>query len=67
MVKRARNLLYKKDTVFVNIYNKFEKKEFLEWETLPFCTLFVKKKQSIICETLYSFSQSFQGLEADIA
>ena len=28
LVKRARNLLYKKDTAFVNSYNKFEKKNF---------------------------------------
>ena len=28
LVKKARNSLYKKDTVFVNIYNKLEKKIF---------------------------------------
>ena len=43
LVKRARNSLYKKDNVFVNIFNKLEKIDFLEPETLPLSTPFVKK------------------------
>ena len=44
LVKKARNSLYKKGTVFVNIYNKLEKKDFLELDTLPLSTPFVKNK-----------------------
>ena len=44
LVKKARNSLYKKGTVFVNIYNKLEKKDFLEPDTLPLSTPFVKNK-----------------------
>ena len=67
MLKKARNSLYEKDNVFVNIFNKLEKKDFLELETLPLSTPFVKKRQNIIGTTLYSFSGSFQALQADIA
>ena len=67
LVKRARNSLYKKDTVFVNIYNLLETKYFLKLETLPLSTPFVKKRQNIIHTTLYSFSGPCQVLQADIA
>ena len=67
LVKRARNSLYKKDTVFVNIYNLLETKYFLKLETLPLSTPFVKKRQNIILTTLYSFSGPCQALQADIA
>ena len=67
MLKKARNSLYEKDNVFVNIFNELEKKDFLELETLPLSTPFVKKRQSIIGTTLYSLSGSFQALHADIA
>ena len=50
LVKKARNSLYKKDTVFVNIYNKLEKKIFqsqkhclLEPRLLKKKTLFVQR------------------------
>ena len=67
MIKKARNSLSKKDTVFVNIYNKLEKNGLLEPETLPLSTLFIKKRQNIIRTTSYSFSGPFQALQADIA
>ena len=66
LVKKARNSLYKKDIVSVNVYNKSGKK-FLELETFPFSTPFIKKRQNIIRSTLYSFSGSFQAPQADIA
>ena len=34
---------------------------------MPFSTPFIKKRQNIIRTTLYSFSRSFQALQADIA
>ena len=59
--------MYKKYTVFVNIYNDLENKKFLP-EKLPLNTPFVqKKKENIILLTLYSFDIPFQALQADIA
>ena len=65
LVKKARNSLYKKDIVFVNIYNGLEDKNFPP-EKVPLNSLFVEKK-NIIRATLYSFNGSFQTLQADIA
>ena len=65
--KITRNSLYKTDNVLVNIFNKLEKKDFLEPETFPLSTPFVKKWQNIIRTTLYSFSGPFQALQVDIA
>ena len=67
LVKKARNSLYKKDNVFLNIFNKSEKKFFVEPETLPLSTPFVKKRQNTIRTTLYGFSGPFQALQADTA
>ena len=44
-----------------------QENKFLELETFPFSTPFIKKRQNIICKTLYSFSGSFQALQAEIA
>ena len=66
LIIKARNSLYKKDNVFVNIYNGLEDKTFLS-EEVPLNTLFVEKKIYIIRMTLYSFSGLFQALKADIA
>ena len=59
LIKKARNSLYKKDIVLVNVYNGLENKKFLP-EKVPLNTLFVEKKQNIICTTLYSFNLVFQ-------
>ena len=62
-VKRARNLIYKKDTVFVNSYNKFKKKKFLEQENLPLCTLFVKINKALFvkrCIVLVDLFKSYK-------
>ena len=66
LIKKARNSLYKKDIVFVNIYNGLENKKLLP-EKVPLNTPFVEKKQDIIRTTLYSFSRPFEALQADIA
>ena len=66
LVKKARNSLYEKDIVFVNIYNGLEDKNFLP-EKVPLNSLFVEKKKNIIRTTLYSFNGPFQTLQADIA
>ena len=66
LIKKARNSIYKKDIVFVNIYNGLENNFFFP-EMLPLNTPFVEKKQDIICTTLYSFSRPFEALQADIA
>ena len=66
LIKKARNSLYKKDIVFVNIYNGLENKKLL-LEKVPLNTPFVEKKQDIIRTTLYSFSRPFEALQADIA
>ena len=59
IIKKARNSLYKKDIVVVNIYNGLENKKFLP-EKVPLNTPFVEKKQNITCTTLYSFNLVFQ-------
>ena len=66
LIKKARNSVYKKDIVFVNIYNGLENKKLLP-EKVPLNTPFVEKKQDIIRTTLYSFSRPFEALQADIA
>ena len=49
LVKNARNSLYKKDIVFVNVYNK-SGKNFLELETFPFSTPFIKKDKTLFVQ-----------------
>ena len=65
LIKKARNSLYKKHIVFVNICNGLENKKLLP-EKVPLNTPFVEKKQDIRT-TLYSFSRPFEALQADIA
>ena len=59
--KKAKNLLYKKDIAFVNICNGWENKNILP-EKIPLNTLFVEKKENIICTTLYNFHRPFVAL-----
>ena len=56
LVRKARNSLYKKDIVFVNIYNGLENKKFL-LEKVP-----AAKKKKNIRITLYSFNRPFEAL-----
>ena len=65
-IKKARNSLYKKDNVFVNIYNGLEDKTFLS-KKIPLNTPFLEKTKKIIRAMLYSFNGPFQALQADIA
>ena len=46
LVRKARNSLYKKDIVFVNIYNGFENKKFLP-EKVPLNAPFVVKNKTL--------------------
>ena len=61
LVRKARNSLYKKDIVFVNIYNGLENKKILLIK-VPLNAPFVeKKKKNIIHTMLYSFRRPFQA------
>ena len=66
LVRKARNSLYRKDIVFVNIYNGLENNKIL-LEKVPLIAPFVEKKQNIIRTMLYSFSRPFEALQSDIA
>ena len=46
LLRKARNALYKKDIVFVNIYNGLENKKFLP-EKVPLNSPFVEKKKAL--------------------
>ena len=46
LLKKAKKSLYKKDIVFVNIYNRLENKNILP-EKIPLNTLFVEKKKTL--------------------
>ena len=59
LLKKARNSLYEKDIVFVDIYNGLENKRFLP-EKVTLNAPFVKIK-NIIRTTLYSFSIPFEA------
>ena len=65
LVRKARNSLYKKDIVFVNIYTGLENKKVLP-KKVPLNVPFANKKKNI-CALLYSFSRPFEALQADIA
>ena len=66
LIKKAKNLLYKKDIVFANIYNGLENEKYLPEKLHP-NTPFVEKKENILGTTLYSFHRPFEALHADIA
>ena len=58
--KKAKKLLYKKDIVFVNIYNGLENKNILP-EKIPLNTPFVEKKRKHYLYNIIQFSQTFRG------
>ena len=66
LVRKARNSLYRKDIVLVNIYNGLENNKIL-LEKVPLIAPFVEKKQNIIRTMLYSFNRPFEALQSDIA
>ena len=51
LVRKARNSLYKKDIVFVNIYNGLENKKFL-LEKVPLNAPFVKNKKKHLYDVI---------------
>lgn len=61
--------MYKKDKVFVDIYNNFsdDNKPPVLSEAPPPTTQFVEKTEDIDRSTLYSFDGPFQLLQADVA
>ena len=58
LIKKAKNSLYKKYIVFVNVSNDLENKIFLS-EKLPLNTPFVKKKRKHYPFDVIQFSQTF--------
>ena len=58
--RKARNSLYKKNIVFVDIYNGLENKKILP-EKVPLNALFVENK-NMICMMSYSFSRPFESI-----
>ena len=59
LVKKARNSLYKKDIVFVNIYNGLEDKNFLP-ENVPLNSLFVEKKKTLFVQHYIALMDLFR-------
>ena len=62
--RKARNS-YKKDIVFVNIYNGLENKKFLPEKINALNAPFVEKKRNIIQQHI--FGGPFEALQADTA
>ena len=58
--RKARNSLYKKNIVFVDIYNGLENKKIFP-EKVPLNALFVENK-NMICMMSYSFSRPFESI-----
>ena len=68
LIKKARISLYPKDKVSVKIYNEIDnKKTNIINEKPPLNTPFVEKREDVDRSTLYSFSGTFEALQADIA
>ena len=67
LIKKAKTAFYDKDKVFVNLYEQLEDKDFYKNENWPLVTPFTDKETNIDHSMLYSFSKSFQMLNADIA
>ena len=62
--------MYPKDKVLVNIYNEIDNnsnKTNIINEKPPLNTPFIEKREDVDRSTLYSFSGSFEVLQADIA
>ena len=67
IISKAEKSTYDKDKVFVNLYNQLEGKNFSQNDNLPLVTSFVNKRSNIDYSTLYSISNPFELLHADIA
>ena len=67
LLNKAKNSMYDRDKVFVNLYNELEDRNFYQNNNLLLVTPFVNKKSNIDHSTLYSISKPFQLLQADIA
>ena len=59
LIEKARNWLYKKDNVFVNIYNELEDKTFLS-EKVPLNTPFVKKNKTLFVRRYIALMDLFR-------
>ena len=58
-MKKARNSLYKKDNVFVNIYNGLEDKTFLS-KKIPLNTPFLEKKKKLFVRCYIALMDLFR-------
>ena len=67
LLNKAKNSMYDRDKVFVNLYNELEDRNFYQNNNLLLVTPFVNKKSNIDHLTLYSISKPFELLQADIA
>ena len=56
-----------KTTLFVNLYDELDDKEFYKNENLPLVTACIDKRTNINHSTLYSVNKPFEILHADIA
>ena len=59
LIKKTRNSLYKKDIVFVNIYNGLEDKHFLP-EKVPLNSPFVEKKKTLFVRRYIALMDLFR-------
>ena len=67
ILNKAGKSTFEKDKAFVNLYNQLEERNFYQNNNLPLVTLFVNKISNIDQSTLYSVSNPFELLHADIA
>ena len=67
ILNKTRKSAYDKDKVFVNSCNQLEDKHFYQNDNSPLLTPIVNKRSNIDHSTLYSISNPFELLHADIA
>ena len=67
ILNKATKSAYDKDKVFVNLYKQLEDKNFYLNNNLPLVTPFFNKRSDIDHSALYSISNPFELLHADIA
>ena len=65
LIKKGKNSLYKKDIVFVSIYNGLENKNILPEKILLMLHLLKKKRKHHTCSS--RFHGPFEALQVDIA
>ena len=66
LVRKARNSLYEKGIVLVNIYNGLENKK-ISTRKIPLNAPFVEKNKTLFVQCYTAFSRPFEALQVDIA